>query len=108
MPAAFLFQSGRRCGPEEACSTLFWRNCGIGLVHVADNDRYVLEPAIVTARINGNRTTFRGKILSEFDKSLRPASFVPLAFAIRTHLRDARTSPATSMSDTFSNVRTLE
>ena len=41
---------------------------GISLVHVADNDCNVLEPAIVAARVDRDRTTFRRQIFSEFDE----------------------------------------
>src|SRR5580765_41021 len=41
---------------------------GISLIHVANNDRDVLKPPIITARINWDRAPLRGEILGEFDK----------------------------------------
>src|SRR5688500_7663511 len=40
----------------------------VSLVHVARNDCNMLKPTIIAARINRNRTTLRGQVLSQFDQ----------------------------------------
>ncbi len=42
----------------------------VRFIHIAGDDRDVLEPAIVTARINRHWTALRRQILSQFDKFL--------------------------------------
>src|ERR1051326_4277318 len=54
--------------PRRSVLYLVLAQPGIGLIHVADNDRDVLNPPIIPARINWDRAAFRSEILGEFDK----------------------------------------
>ena len=40
----------------------------VSLVHVAYDDRHVLEPAIVTARVGRNRPAFRCQVFGQLDE----------------------------------------
>src|SRR6516164_3926562 len=60
----------------------------IGAVHVADDDREVLEPQVVAAGIDGNRAAARSEKLYEFDR---------LAAEAHAHNPGARTEHAKEM-----------
>src|SRR5438094_8210128 len=50
----------------------------VGLIHVADNDRYVLKPPIVATRINGDRPSFWRQVFRELDELVaEPHSYYP-------------------------------
>ena len=71
----------------------------IRLVHVADYDGDVLEPAVVAARVDGNRPALEGEIFGQFydfvaelqarhaharpENSLQPLVFVARDFDVR-------------------------
>src|SRR5829696_4812671 len=45
----------------------------ISLVHIADNQRYMLEPAIVAARVDGRGTPFWRQVLRQLDELVAQA-----------------------------------
>src|SRR6266566_3218906 len=55
------------------------------LLHVADDDRYVLKPPIVATRINGDRPSFWRQVFRELDELVaEPHSYHPHSQAEHT------------------------
>ena len=100
MPPAFGFQSGSRCGPVEACATRVLAQPRVRAVHVAHDDRDVLEPAIVAARVGRHRPPARRQVLGQLDRARRRAAAATTRMrSAEDARRAARTpSPATSTS----------
>ena len=106
MPPAFGFQSGSRCGPVEACSTPVLPQPRVGAVHVAHDDRDVLEPAVVAARVRAGSAAPAARGTRSARSARRRAA------ARTTRMRSAEDAvqllvaraPTTSTSETFSNA----
>ena len=67
MPPAFGFQSGRRCGAGRRVLDAVLAQPRVGRVHVADDDRDVLEPAVVAARVGRHRPAARRQVLGQLE-----------------------------------------
>src|SRR6266849_412378 len=75
---SILVPVGKALRPGGGVRDLVLPQQTVGLVHVADDDGNMLEPAVVAARINRDRPPFRGEVFGEFDGFIsQPHSYNP-------------------------------